>query len=786
MINIKKLIAGFLVLAIGVSSFIFILSYYSTQKNKVTENVNKSQQIITNNIYSNQTTTIDTPGNITNALVNVTLTNLIYSNFNSNSSTTIKIPDSNKLISDITNIDSVKNISAPNWDAEADAYKINTVQDSTNTINTYLLTLNNTIQKNFISNNIENIIDNQTSTINNDVLLLIKSSEQDILKDVSSVETPNTFANFQNYLIKLLVYNKNSIQFVLDNENDPVKGYIIYNAENQKINDNLSLIDKEISKILKNKNLTLFYKKPTTNNNVQFIASLLGIKTANAQFATIDSAAILNSIKQYLEQQAKEFPKDLAHSLLDRARLLALQALQNQVLKWVNKGTNNAPQFIRSWADTFANAGTAAAIGALNSISPNICPAFAPLISASFNMTGGSGGSGIQQACTITADQMNNFAQDFSNGGFDMYVDLFKPDHNFYSTYFDTADAISTAAANAQNVAEIKAIAGQGFTGTQVCDDKSDPNGSRTVCVNNLGIKLNPLKNGSCRPDETAVTIPNGGLCADGSEPLVTTPGQITAQLTGKALGSSFDYLINVNSDNSSLAQTLANTISNLALSKIMTSVNGLLNKPSAGTPVNPNTNQGNTAKQQISIDPPSQTIFVKNASDTSDVADMMAIGGNYDENGNPPTYLWTAPSSDNPTSQSQDPESSIEFKTSYEKPGIYNITVTTQGGNSLNGSAKITVVPTSDQISNEIDLIAKEYLSLPHALTPTADFDRQKNMLDLIANIKTQILPSLTDTPIDFQQLTQFLSAFHTTNSPDNTEQYNYLMNNLKTFFGV
>jgi hypothetical protein len=270
---------------------------------------------------------------------------------------------------------------------------------------------------------------------------------------------------------------------------------------------------------------------------------------------------------------------------------------------------------------------------------------------------------------------MNNFAQDFSNGGFDMYVDLFKPDHNFYSTYFDTADAISTAAANAQNVAEIKAIANQGFTGTQVCSDGSNPNGNRTVCVNNLGIKIPPLKNGSCQPDETAVTIPNGGLCADGSEPKTTSPGQVTAQMSATALGAKANLIIN--------AKDITGIIENLTDSLISGVINagakGLLSIGQTKVPplIIPKA-------PPISCSPTGQTV------EQSSTITFVAMGGAYDKNLNSPTYTWSAPGSTNPSSTGP------VLNTQYPNPGKYKITVTASTDNS-SAVCTLTVNPTSD-----------------------------------------------------------------------------------------
>lgn len=697
MINIKKLIAGFLVLAIGVSSFIFILSYYSTQKNKVTENIalNSNSNTVYKNAFANKNSVtsslttndiINNPNNITGTVLSEALTNIINANpqgpiINANGTISATKPDETKMLSDLINSQSIQNISIPDWETEANNQKINLVSSSTDATIAYLQLFNNIYNENVNQTNIQNIL-NQTNNISQDSLLLVESSVNNALTETLQIPTPPIFADFQKSFIKMLIYANNSLQLATNQIDDPVKTSIILNSENSKYQLAVNNFNNQIQK-LRLKNLSINEtENAKTNNTFVFINNILGIKTANAQFAVHDIiGTIVNTLTSSgtwatVGQQALKYAETYA---LQVAENTLIAEMQNKVLSWINGSQNKGvPMFLTSWADTFVNAGTAAAIGALNSISPNVCPAFAPLISASFNMSGGSGGyggSGIQQACTITADQMNNFAQDFSNGGFDMYVDLFKPDHNFYSTYFDTADAISTAAANAQNVAEIKAIANQGFTGTQVCSDGSNPNGSRTVCVNNLGIKIPPLKNGSCQPDETAVTIPNGGLCADGSEPKTTSPGQVTAQMSATALGAKANLIIN--------AKDITGIIENLTDSLISGVINagakGLLSIGQTKVPplIIPKA-------PPISCSPTGQTV------EQSSTITFVAMGGAYDKNLNSPTYTWSAPGSTNPLSTGP------VLNTQYPNPGKYKITVTASTDNS-SAVCTLTVNPTSD-----------------------------------------------------------------------------------------
>jgi hypothetical protein len=701
MINVKKLVAGFLALAIGVSSLIFILSNYSTQKNKVTESValNSNSNTVYKNAFTNQdsnmssSTTndiINNPNNITGTILSEALTNIINANpqgpiTNADGTISATRPDEAKMLSDLINSQSIKNILIPDWETEANNQKINLVSSSTDAIIAYSQLFNNIYNENINKTNIQNIL-NQTSNISQDSLLLVESSINNALTETLQIPTPPIFADFQKSFIKMLIYANNSLQLATNQINDPVKTSIVLNSENSKYQLAINNFNNQIQK-LRLKNLSINEtEKIKTNNAFVFINDILGIKTANAVgLPIIDILGnAINSLTSSgtwaaVAQQAVKYAE--TYSLQTTENIL-IGKIQNKVLSWINGSQNKGvPMFLTSWADTFINAGVAAARGALNKISPNTCPAFGSLISASFNMDGGSGGSSIQQACTITADQMNNFAQDFSNGGLTMYLDLFEPDHNFYSTYFDTADAISAATANAQNTAEIKAIANQGFTQTQVCSDGSNPNGTRIACINNDTGEEDVTANGKCASFETAITVQNGGLCADGTEPKTTSPGQITAQMSAAALNAKANLIINAKDPIGIIENLTDSLISGL----INAGAKGILSIAQTKLPPLPM-----PQTSPVSCSPSGQTIK------QSSTVTFVASGGASDENLDSPTYTWSAPGSTNPSSVGP------VLNTQYPNPGTYNITVTASIDHS-SAMCTVTINSASDYIAPTI-----------------------------------------------------------------------------------
>ena len=731
MIDVKKLIAGFLILATGAGSSVLIFSYLgslranSGSSSELMANSNLSP--VSGNAFLPQSQSEDmgstltpdvtnSPDNITGNLTDTLLNGIMAANpqgpaTDANGNPIMTPPDQAKMLADLSNNAALKNFKAPNWDTEADAITLNIAKNySHDDVTAYIKAIGDITENNFIQSGAQDSLtqalngsDSATSGLDPSLMSTFAPLTTDALNKIANLKTPDPLARFQKSLVRLLVYEKNIAKLADNLSEDPVKTSLIINIEEKNANLAAQNLQNELQKALQSGAFAvndgsrsgLAKNEPTPNSSLlkdlpngllAAIKNLFAIKIADAQdaagqtmsamtahTATVSSDAAANAAaignvpvnnpSAAIKQTAKD-QETFTNTLEEFASKLALQILknsliyfiQNKVLVWIQG--SGAPRFITSWADTFVNAAQAAAVSALNRITPNICPSFSPLINAALKVTTPSIVSGFQ-TCTMSTANMKIFYTDFSSGGWNSYFNMLQPNNNFYSQLMVTQDAVEVVAANQAAATQAKSIAAQGYIGDQICVDGSDPNGVR--CVNdNTGEIFNPNNDGFCDQEETAV--PNNGLCANGSEPKTTTPGQMTAAVSAKALGSSIDLAVS------------ANDITGIAVALTESLMTGLMN--SAQKTINNQINQigGSGILSVLPLSSPTNSISCIPASTTVSIGSpfsVTATGGKINSNYNPPTYTWSAPGASPATF------TGAIFTGTYNSVGTHDVTVT-------------------------------------------------------------------------------------------------------------
>ena len=256
----------------------------------------------------------------------------------------------------------------------------------------------------------------------------------------------------------------------------------------------------------------------------------------------------------------------------------------------------------------------------------------------------------------LGANSFQQFYNNFSNGGFIAFGASMLPSGNPYGTEFFEAQKSDIAYRTQQSATTLQTQTSGGFTGDQVCDDGSNPNGNSIVCENSSGAYGLPQEaDGGCSVGDRQVTIPNGGLCADGSQPLVTTPSAVTgfavSHETGEAsnqqIAAANDIAGILNSVLSSLVLSLANTAVTAAGNLVNQTLSGInpssITSGAATTPPAPIPLACNPSTQII----PSASAGAGTASGyiatTTAPASLTASGGTLDADDNPPVYYWSA-----------------------------------------------------------------------------------------------------------------------------------------------
>ena len=806
MIDVKKLIAGFLILATGAASSVFIFSSInnSAQINNgassgLALNFTTSSPSSIGNAFAPQSQPENTsgdispdvandPNNMTGALTSAILSGVMSANpqgpnTDSDGNQTMAPPDQTQILAQLTNDPTLKDFQPPDWDSEANSIALNISDDNSQSSTiSYINAASDILNENYLQSNLQDYLSQyamDSSNVDPSFAPLLSSSADNALNNAISLQTPKKFADYQKNLVKLLVYEKNIAELVNTAIQDPLRFSFTLEAEKSKIDLTLQNLQTELDKDTQD---SFSYNDPSYNkspystplNVFAVVKNFFIVKTANAADSSADIAAaaivatglaihVANMISQQAAQTTKASTQAAADAaaaialstgaraagaaldatpglsvpvvdnvayaqriaantkqtaittvntaqtwiqkLLAYADQLALQMVKNtlihfiqaKVLTWIQG--SGAPRFVQAWATTFVNVAQAAATSYLNSQAPNVCPTFGPLLKMSLQIQANTPNT---QTCTIQqpynlAAFYNNFSS--ASNSLKTFYNILTPNNSFFSQLMTVQDSMQIAAGNNQNAIKAKTTSASGYTGDQVCADGTNPNGS--YCVDDeTGETFSAIiTNGtpSCAPLETL--FPSGGLCGDGSEPKVTTPGDITKSITGEGLGSSIKLTVTVKNFEDlalTLIDSLMTSIMNTAQSDINNQINGIgLTSISAITPIGTTaTTTGNVGTSTVNIGTGiTSAISCSPSTQTASVGSGVSIsaaGGSLDTNGNPPTYSWVAPGATPATSAGS------TFIGTYSSPGTYGVAVTASTGNTQAGCSVIVLAPGS------------------------------------------------------------------------------------------
>jgi len=707
MIDVKKLIAGFLILTTGAISSVLIFSSINSPRASIGSSglaINSTSSLIGNNAFEQQSSDdignastsaiVNDPNNLTVKLAGTLLNGIANANpdgpiTDDNGNIIMTPPSQAKMVTELSSDAALKNFEAPNWEAQATSQKLNLVSESDSAKTAYGKAVADVINNNIIQTNLQSIVKNAATNSDTNSLDIIKLDISNALTETLQIPTPPSLLNFQKSLVKFLVYEQNALQTADDAQTDPLKASLTLKAES---NNNQSAANQLKNELDKTPLISISLNNPKNsnqdNNLFGFINNILGVHKAYAIFGVGDITFEPTAIAEWIE----EFAENLALQLLKN---LIISIMQNKVLGWV-KGAG-LPKFVTSWAVSLANAFQSSALSYLNGITPQLCPQIAPSISMSLKITTqgqpsqsspvtGIAGIGAKgNICTLNVP--SGFKTNFLAGGLPAYYNTLDPNNNFYSQFFSVQDSVQQAAAAQAAATQAKSVAAQGFKGDQVCADGSNPNGS--YCVDDETGESFPaiINNGtpSCAPLETL--FPNGGLCTDGSEPITTTPGKTTGDVTASALGSNIELVVNANNIAgimAAFADSLMSSLIKSALATVSTQINGALGLP--GGPTAPAGSGGmlsvaTTTAPAVSCGPSSTTLPAGNT------FSLAAGGGTPDTSGNTPSYSWSAPGA-SPASMT-----GAVFNGSYTTAGTYNITVTASTGGAA-ATCQVIVTP--------------------------------------------------------------------------------------------
>lgn len=560
--QIKKLITGFLILATLASSSALALSRFLTSR--ADDSAKKATSASLNNAFSNNSTvnlgysTSSDPSNVTNGLAASLAQEILKQNPNGplTSSTTTSITLPSNLDSVVGNY--ISNLKIDDSIFAIDESRIKTKKSaSKEDVQNYLQSIASILQESFDNQDFKNL-KNKTQNSSDPTLLgainLLYVQAEDKIYDV---QVPDVALNFHRDLLLTI----NATAQITDQNifnNDPIKDFALFQRA------------QTLTSQYATENLKEFYILKLEYKNLSSVKNPWGINRAYAQFAVID---IINYVENFLTDIATtasyylEYGSFLQKLMIMQIRDRLIKQIVDAIINWAN-GIGGKSAYVGNWGSFLAKAYYQAAGQILAADAKNYCAPYRDQLIRDLqglngiqnNLNLGSGGPGCSLDSTVS--NLDAFYSDFSVGGWDGFTALAQ--NNYYSTLYFENIKISQGAQAQQNAAQSQAVAGNGYTGTESCADGSTPGEQKTYDQDGYLVGYSP------------------SVCADGSEPQVTTPGKNISDLVSKGLGTPIDRILTADpNDWEQLALVLANS----AINKLIASGNkGLRNGSVTGS----------------------------------------------------------------------------------------------------------------------------------------------------------------------------------------------------------
>lgn len=733
MIDVKKLITGFLILAVAAvcSGLIFSLVNFSTptivtnaasgitigSTSAVTNNTNaflpteeQVQQVAATLAPGLASSTMfvssTNPTNLTDNLATEFVNGVVAANptgptgTDANGNPTFVTPNVNAIATYVANSTTTKELHIPNWDTEVAAIPVTIVATTSATALTTYGDAVNSILNSHINAQVQSIASNQSGNVTANEMTYAESQIQSALQDAASLKTPAPAVAYQKSLLANLVYEKNMLQLYTLAQTDPVKASLIFEQENTKFSAVQQNFANQAQKLTSGYlSLEQVPQKPHGGMLLSFINNTFGIPEAHALWPVFDPATwALISANEWTTIQS-QLQAILRNTLLQILKNTLIALIQQKVLAWVQG--SGAPRFITDWGTTLINSAQISAINVINNDINSGCvySAFAPQVMATlqtfYTPYNDNACADLFQAA-LGANSFQQFYNNFSDGGFIAFGASTLPSGNPYGTTFFEAQKSDLAFSNQQAAISLQTQVSGGFKGDYVCDDKSNPYGSTSYCQTPSGLSDGLANGGSCPTGDKVVVQSNGGLCADGTQPIVQTPAAVTGfalqaetgNPTNQQIAAANDIVGLLNSVESSLVMGLASAAVNAAgriVNRTLTSIS-----PSSIT-----SGAATTPPPQIplSCNPLTQTIpspstgvststGLISAATTTSPASLSASGGTLDANDNAPIYYWSASNGVTSTGPL--------FSDTFTIPGTYTVTL---GDSTGDASTTCTVI---------------------------------------------------------------------------------------------
>ncbi|OGY99781.1 MAG: hypothetical protein A2945_02180 [Candidatus Liptonbacteria bacterium RIFCSPLOWO2_01_FULL_52_25] len=497
MVDVKKFITGFLILATLTSSLAFLFSNYAptvalTESEASPGLVFHDPPPLPDNVFvepvpniaphvagatsenSNLIPAAPT-SNVTESLARNVLQAIIETNpqgpYDANGEMNITPPDVQMLLANVPNDPAVKKLKVPDWETEVKALPLVALENPTdNDVDHYNTALRGIFDAYFVQSDIVNFTGQSGTDFDR-----LSGNLASALTAMQGTPVPAQFTAFHRSGMRVLFYMRNALELARGAEADPMQAALVFSVQERAYNRMVSDWSNEYLKV---KIFGLISKNEPPSGFLATLHALLGVKTAYAQYPTWDFPSSATFFKD-IADDIKEF---IQSTLMMFLKQRVVGRILNDTVSWVQG--NGTPLFITNWKGflkDIADQATGVAIGA---ILPQACQSFRPLLQIALEGPAWYG-EGYFPSCSLdrVLGNVGGFYNDFTAGGFLAYNTSLVGDNNLFAAVLDGRFLVAQEAERAAETAESEAIANEAFKPETECPTGSEEGGGGQ-CIN--------------------------------------------------------------------------------------------------------------------------------------------------------------------------------------------------------------------------------------------------------------------------------------------------------------
>lgn len=487
MVDVKKLITGFLVLAALASSSALIFSGFTSNPapaNKAPGGENPAAKVPTNAFVFVEEIPRGSPSNYLS--INDDQQNLAQDNLTANFAvnfanqvlthnpegpavdesgkpSTLNLPDEmalSQIIADTAASTKLDVISKP------PRSKTTVIENySDNDIKKYLAAAQDALQK--IASSTEpkiSIAEEPTP----EKIIPIQRSLSRAAENIAQLQVPKPLATFHRNLLDLVSNQEGGFAITANNyDSDPLKVIIALQKSNEVLERDVKNFKSELEKIY-----SLGSIQPKDNWLLSLVKNVFGIKKINAAIPVSvihdTSPTSFSKLANLIKKNVEDLKKWIYKTLLRRLVAQLINQLQNQVVSWIQGG--GKPLFITNWKSFLAGTANQAVGATIEKIVPGLCNLSGPLIQMQLRQLYAPR-SDLLTTCTLdrVISNIKNFNNDFRNGGWVAYAESIKPNNDVFTRLYLAQLQVDDEAEAAKEAAKNEGTASQGFLSVKTC-----------------------------------------------------------------------------------------------------------------------------------------------------------------------------------------------------------------------------------------------------------------------------------------------------------------------------